>query len=126
MSVKSPDPVDLVVAHNIRIQRIARRVSQTELADALGVTFQQVQKYERGINRVGAGRLVRIAAVLDVPVTALLDGSDGERGRGPSPLAMMAQRQPYRLVAAFSRIDDKRLRRLVVDLVDRLARRRGA
>jgi len=126
MSVKSPDPVDLVVAHNIRIQRIARRISQTELADALGVTFQQVQKYERGINRVGAGRLVRIAAVLDVPVTALLDGSDGERGRGPSPLAMMAQRQPYRLVAAFSRIDDKRLRRLVVDLVDRLARRRGA
>src|SRR5262245_37661504 len=123
MSVKSPDPVDLVVAHNIRIQRIARRVSQTELADALGVTFQQVQKYERGINRVGAGRLVRIAAVLDVPVTALLDGIDGERG--PSPLAMMAQRQPYRLIAAFSRIDDKRLRRMVVDLVDRLARRRG-
>ena len=85
-----------------------------------------MSEYERGINRVGAGRLVRIAEVLDVPVTALLDGSDGERGGGPSPLAMMAQRQPYRLVAAFSRIDDKRLRRLVVDLVDRLARRRGA
>ena len=68
---------------------------------------------------------MRIAEVLDVPVMALLDGIDGERGGGPSPLAMIAQRQPYRLIAAFSRIDDKRLHRLVVDLVDRLARRRG-
>jgi len=124
MSVKSPDPVDLVVAHNIRIQRIARRISQTALAEELGVTFQQVQKYEQGVNRVGAGRLVRIAEVLGVAVTALLDGID-ERGGGPSPLAMIAQRQPYRLVEAFSRIEDKRLRRMLVDLVDRLARRRG-
>src|SRR5215510_9331927 len=72
-SPKEPDAVDALVGHNIRIQRHARRMSQTALAERLGVTFQQVQKYEGGVNRVGAGRLTRIAAVLGVPVTALLD-----------------------------------------------------
>src|SRR5262245_34546168 len=122
MTVKSPDSVDLMVGHNVRIQRIARRISQTALAEQLGVTFQQVQKYERGTNRIGAGRLVRIAKVLNVPVMTLLDGIESGGDRAFSPPAMITKRQPYRLVEAFSRIEDTRLRRIVVNLVDRLAR----
>ena len=64
MSVKRPDPVDIEVGHRIRIERLARGLSQTALANQLGVTFQQVQKYENGVNRVGAGRLTKIAEVL--------------------------------------------------------------
>ncbi|MFL4968348.1 MAG: helix-turn-helix domain-containing protein [Xanthobacteraceae bacterium] len=84
MSPKRPDAIDVLVGHNIRIQRHAKGVSQTELAQRVGVTFQQVQKYEGGVNRVGAGRLTRIAAVLGVPVTALLDGSRADRRSQPS------------------------------------------
>jgi len=125
MSAKEPDAVDVLVGHNIRTQRRAKRISQTALAERLGVTFQQVQKYEGGVNRVGAGRLTRIAAALGVPVMALLDGADGvrdDRARAGSPLAMIAERQPYRLVAAYARIRDKGVRRAVVVLVERLAR----
>ena len=68
MSVKRPDPVDVEVGHRIRIQRLSRGMSQTALANHLGVTFQQVQKYEKGVNRVGAGRLTRIAEVLGIPL----------------------------------------------------------
>ena len=130
MSPKQPDAVDMLVGHNIRIQRHARRISQTALAERVGVTFQQVQKYEGGVNRVGAGRLARIAAVLGVPVTALLDGVegvDGIRARHPagSALALIAERQPYRLAAAYGRIPDKRLRRAVVALVEQIVRQRG-
>src|SRR5262245_48079616 len=127
-SPKEPDAVDALVGHNIRIQRHARRISQTALAERLGVTFQQVQKYANGVNRVGAGRLKRIAAVLGVPVTALLDGADGvrdERAPAGSALAMIAERQPYRLAAAYARIPDQGVRRAVVVLVEKLARRRG-
>jgi transcriptional regulator with XRE-family HTH domain len=112
-----------LVGHNIRIHCHAKGVSQTELAERLGVTFQQVQKYEGGVNRVGAGRLTRIAAVLGVPVTALLDGVEG--GSAESPLALIAERQPYRLAAAYARIADRRLRRAVVALVEQIARQGG-
>src|SRR5260370_16780010 len=65
---KAPDARDMDVGRRIRAQRLVCRMSQTELANNLGVTFQQVQKYEKGVNRVGAGRLSRIAEVLGVPV----------------------------------------------------------
>ena len=63
MAKKSPDPVDVEVGRRIRVQRMARGMSQTELGKRIGVTFQQVQKYEKGANRVGAGRLTRIATL---------------------------------------------------------------
>jgi transcriptional regulator with XRE-family HTH domain len=69
MSAKTPDPVDIAVGHRIRVERLSRGMSQTVLADQLGVTFQQVQKYEKGVNRVGAGRLTKIAEALGVPVS---------------------------------------------------------
>ena len=76
MSIKSPDPVDVQVGSRIRLFRLEAQMSQTDLAEQLGVTFQQVQKYEKGVNRVGAGRLTKIAAALRVPVSELL-GDDG-------------------------------------------------
>ena len=91
MSVKRPDPVDVEVGHRIRIERLARGLSQTALANQLGVTFQQVQKYEKGVNRVGAGRLTKIAEVLGVPVGAFFSGKEmlesepGRTGDEPSP-----------------------------------------
>jgi transcriptional regulator with XRE-family HTH domain len=75
---KKPDAVDIAVGQRIRLHRLQSRQSQTELADELGVTFQQVQKYERGVNRVGAGRLTKIAQVLGVPVTELFGANDAE------------------------------------------------
>ena len=76
MSVKRPDPVDVEVGHRIRIERLARGLSQTALANQLGVTFQQVQKYEKGVNRVGAGRLTKIAEVLGLPVGMFFTGKE--------------------------------------------------
>src|SRR5438105_14784181 len=76
MSVKRPDPVDIEVGHRIRIERLARGLSQTALANQLGVTFQQVQKYEKGVNRVGAGRLTKIAGVLGIEVGTFFSGKD--------------------------------------------------
>jgi transcriptional regulator with XRE-family HTH domain len=123
MSPKAPDPIDVLVGRNVRLQRIAKRLSQTELANRLGITFQQVQKYEKGLNRIGSGRLVRIADVLEVPVMTLLHGAQ-PTGHAPAPLpsTLIADRQPFRLLQAFSRIKDKRLRRAVVDLVDHIIR----
>jgi transcriptional regulator with XRE-family HTH domain len=68
--------LDKLVGHNIRIQRLDRGMTQTELARAIGVTFQQIQKYENGVNRVGSGRLFKIAETLRTPVSALFDGVD--------------------------------------------------
>ena len=66
---KSPEPKDFEIGRLIRARRLLCRLSQTELANTLGVTFQQVQKYEKGVNRVAAGRLVKIADTLDIPVS---------------------------------------------------------
>ena len=122
MSARSPDACDRLVGRNIRIQRMAKRLSQTELAEKLGVTFQQVQKYERGRNRIGAGRLVRIAATLDVPLLALFEGIDGaNEPDGASPQALLAHPQHLSLVQAFSRVEDKGTRRALLGLVRLIA-----
>ncbi|MGZ8310402.1 MAG: helix-turn-helix domain-containing protein, partial [Rhodoplanes sp.] len=96
----------------------------TPLADAIGITFQQVQKYEKGVNRVGSGRLVRIATALDVPVMTLLDGIVGGRRRagGPAALALIAHAQSLRLIHAFATIDDKGVRRALLGLAEGIAR----
>src|SRR5882762_9514129 len=77
MTKRRADANDAIVGHNIRANRLAQGMSQSDLADAIGVTFQQVQKYEKGTNRVGAGRLVRVAAALEIRVTTLLRGIPG-------------------------------------------------
>jgi transcriptional regulator with XRE-family HTH domain len=122
MAAKQPNEIDRLVAHNIRIQRLAKGMSQTELADRIGVTFQQVQKYEKGVNRVGSGRLAQIAGILDVPLATLFDGVEGARRAGTlSPLRLLANAQALRLAEAFARIKDGATRRVVVQMVDLLA-----
>jgi len=127
MSVKRPDPVDIEVGHRIRIERLARGLSQTALANQLGVTFQQVQKYEKGVNRVGAGRLTKIAEVLGIEVGAFFGAKDGadaaaakERGES-SPLKLLTVSGAFRLLRAYGDIEDSNLRRAIVDLVEQIS-----
>jgi transcriptional regulator with XRE-family HTH domain len=123
MSPKQPDNVDRLVGRNIRLQRLAKGLSQTELANKLGVTFQQVQKYEKGVNRIGCGRLFQIASVLNAHVMDFFEGS--EKGKPSASRAvrdLIAEPQSFHLVQAFSEISDRRLRSSVVDLVKKIAR----
>jgi transcriptional regulator with XRE-family HTH domain len=121
MARKEPDPVDKLVGRNIRIHRLAKGLSQTGLGDQLGVTFQQVQKYEKGHNRVGSGRLFRIASILGVHVTVFYEGSDRLDSPPQSPLDFVDDPQSFRLVRAFSEIQDVHLRRSLVELIESIA-----
>jgi transcriptional regulator with XRE-family HTH domain len=133
MSVKRPDPVDVEVGHRIRIERLSRGLSQTALASQLGVTFQQVQKYEKGVNRIGASRLFDLAHVLGVPVQFFYDdlpaaGSDAHAAVGfadrPADsyvVDFLSSREGLELNKAFVKISDARARRAIVDLVRALA-----
>ena len=122
MSRKGPDSVDRIVGRNIRIYRLQRGLTQTELADQLELTFQQVQKYEKGTNRVGSGRLLKIATFLGVPVTALFKGSDEMADTDKQSLFdQLAKPHANRLLQAFARIDHDGLRRSVVQLVEEIA-----
>jgi transcriptional regulator with XRE-family HTH domain len=127
MSVKRPDPVDIEVGHRIRIERLARGLSQTALATQLGVTFQQVQKYEKGVNRVGAGRLTKIAEVLGIEVGTFFgakDMADPDAVKGSevsSPLKLLTVSGAFRLLRAYGDIEDSNLRRAIVDLVEQIS-----
>jgi transcriptional regulator with XRE-family HTH domain len=122
MPRRGADPIDLLVGRNIRINRLRKSMSQEALADELGLTFQQVQKYEKGTNRVGSGRLLRISRILEVPVTALFEGSevDGNSAENAT-LDLIAEPQSMRLVQAFSEIGDADVRTSLVQLVERIA-----
>lgn len=122
-SAKSADATDVIVGRNIRIQRLVRGMSQTALAAQIGITFQQLQKYEKGANRVGSGRLARIAEVLDLPITSLFQGAATSRKRAPesSMLELIAAREPVRLVQAFAKIKDRGVRLAIVRLVENFA-----
>jgi transcriptional regulator with XRE-family HTH domain len=119
MTVRRSDANDAAVGHNIRVQRLARKMSQTRLAGQIGVTFQQLQKYELGTNRVGAGRLVRIAAALDVPVTVLFDGvAPNRKADAPLPSRLLASAYPLRLAPAFAAIEDRGVRRALLAVAE--------
>lgn len=112
----------------MRLRRTALGVTQERLAQALGVTFQQVQKYEKGANRIGAGRLQEIARVLDAPPSFFYEGapeivSTGVRETAPaSATSVMLPAEGLQLIKAFMTIRDDRLRACVLDLVRTLAR----
>ena len=125
--VKAPDPVDVHVGARVRILRVNRGMSQTDLARPLGLTFQQVQKYEKGANRIGSGRLSKIAGLLGVEVAFFFDGApgapalrDGE-GLHPDVMEMMGEQQFARMARAFSAITSAPVREAIADLVCRTA-----
>jgi transcriptional regulator with XRE-family HTH domain len=126
MATRKPDPVDIEVGQRIKIQRLAAGLSQTELAESIGVTFQQVQKYEKGMNRVGAGRLTQIARGLKIPVNTFFEGHEkaGQQG-GASPLSLITHPHAFRLLQAYSTLTDGELRRSIVELVERVAVKTG-
>src|SRR3954452_23729147 len=103
MPTKIPDPLDTMVGARIRVFRIHRRISQTDLAEQIGVTFQQVQKYEKGTNRIGASRLSRIASVLGVAVGELFESSGHKADDASSPFRLLAEPGALRVLKAYTR-----------------------
>ena len=134
MSTKAPNPVDKYVGSRVRMRRIMLGMSKEKLGEALGLTFQQIQKYEKGTNRVGASRLQQISEVLQVPVSFLFDGGPsgvvgGEASADASPAYIadfLATSEGLALTRAFTRIPDSKLRRSIVDLVEQIADREAA
>ena len=131
---KAPNPVDKYVGSRVRMRRIMLGMSQEKLGEALGLTFQQVQKYEKGTNRVGASRIQQIAEILQVPVSFLFEGgpsgTPGANGfaevASPSYFSyFLATSEGLALTKAFTRITDSKLRRSIVDLVEQIAAREG-
>jgi transcriptional regulator with XRE-family HTH domain len=121
MSTRMPDPLDAMVGAKIRIFRVHRRISQTDLAEQIGVTFQQVQKYEKGTNRVGASRLSRIAAVLGISVGELFEPAVGKSDDEMSPFRLLAEPGALRVLKAYTRTSDPRVRRAIAELVEGIA-----
>ncbi len=132
MSTKAPNPVDKYVGSRVRMRRIMLGMSQEKLGEALGLTFQQVQKYEKGTNRVGASRIQQISEILQVPVSFLFEGGPGGAANAnglneaPSPAYVadfLATSEGLALTRAFTRITDAKLRRSIVDMVEQIAAR---
>jgi transcriptional regulator with XRE-family HTH domain len=127
---KAPNPTDRHVGSRVRMRRIMLAMSQEKLGAALGLTFQQVQKYERGANRIGASRLQQMSHILQVPVEFFFEGApDASAPHGSNGSALsMAQINDFisdsdglRMIGAFMRIDNAALRRRIVMLVQEIA-----
>jgi transcriptional regulator with XRE-family HTH domain len=123
MASRGRSPIDVLVGRNIRIHRLNRGLSQTELGRYVGVTFQQVQKYENGTNRVGSGRLFKIAELLGVPVSTFFEGADHSEDTEEvnTPIAMLAEPYALRALKAFCDIEDSELRRSLVEFTEKYA-----
>ena len=119
-SAKSPGPIDVTVGRNVRVWRMTKGLSQAQLAKRLGVTFQQVQKYETGGNRIPTGRLVKLAPILGVPIAALFEGTSGT-DPSRSLLALVSDSRSFRLAHAFAAIKDNAFRLSLVNLVEKIA-----
>lgn len=125
MQQKSPSLIDKHIGSRVRSRRIMLGMSQEKLAEALGLTFQQIQKYEKGVNRVGASRLLQIAGILNVSIEFFFEGAPGLPTSNPTGDSMMAEfltsPDSDRLVRGFLRLKDDDARKRVADLVDWLA-----
>jgi transcriptional regulator with XRE-family HTH domain len=130
MAKKAPNPIDKHVGSRVRIRRMMLGMSQEKLGDALGLTFQQVQKYEKGTNRIGAGRLQQISLILQVPVSFFFEGAPPPPGKlsglgeALSPAYVtdfLATSDGLTLVKGLMRIPNPKLRRRIVELVEEMA-----
>lgn len=134
-----PDPVDIHVGARLRLRRNLLGLSQEQLGKAGGLTFQQIQKYERGTNRMGASRLFQFAKLLDVPVSYFFDDVRGERaalhpsvgfaekeqakldGAPQTDVELLHRRETLELIRAYYRITDSKTRRKVYELIKSMA-----
>jgi transcriptional regulator with XRE-family HTH domain len=131
MATKAPNPTDKHVGARVRMRRMMLSMSQEKLGDALGLTFQQVQKYEKGANRIGASRLQQIAQILQVPVSFFFEGAPNAPGfsgpgleEAPSPAYVsdfLATSDGLALTKAFMGISNPKVRRRIVELVEQMA-----
>jgi transcriptional regulator with XRE-family HTH domain len=127
---KKTNPIDAQVGNRVRIRRMLIGLSQERLGNLLGLTFQQVQKYEKGVNRIGAGRLFEIARILGVPIDFFYDGvgatlenpSEGT----PPVMEFVSSGEGLQLSLAFMKIKDPKVRKRVLDLVKSLANEEDA
>lgn len=126
-----PDPVDVHVGSRVRLRRTLLGMSQEKLGDALGLTFQQIQKYERGANRIGSSRLFKISQILEVPVSFFFDDMpdqvvDQNRGLSDGPAEpfeadQLSKRETLELVRAYYRVNDPKVRKRIFELVKSVA-----
>ena len=125
---RGPDPIDIHVGAQVRARRILLGLSQEKLAEGLGITFQQVQKYERGSNRISASRLFNVAQLLDVPITYFYEGVDDSKGVNAADIAnsakeaefpedMMRRKETLSLLRHYYSIQDPGLRQRFADLL---------
>ena len=127
MPKKGANPIDRYVGTRLRMQRMVRGLSQTELGEAVGVTFQQIQKYESGKNRVSASRLQQIADVLKVAPDFFFEETRTKKAgdSGPSETILIdefiSSREGIALAKAFSKISNQKMRRTIVSLIEQLA-----
>ena len=136
VSRSGPNPIDIHVGFRVRLRRNLLGMNQTDLGKALGVAYQQIQKYERGTNRISASRLFHLGRALDVPVSFFFEdlspeaaggGKRRARGLGEAPAAVLepdslSKRETVELVRAYYRVTDPRVRKRVLDLLQALGK----
>ena len=115
----SPHPVDVHVGSRVRLRRTLLGMNQTQLGEALGLTFQQVQKNELGVNRIGGSRLYQLSQILDVPVSFFFDELDDEKTWSPDDI--LPKRETLELVRAYYRIRDPAARKRLYDMTQAMA-----
>lgn len=136
MAKKQPSSVDAHVGSRVRLRRMLIGMSQEKLGELLGLTFQQVQKYEKGANRIGASRLFDISSILGVPVSYFFDdlpstdpafrkqqngvGATADVDAGPYMMEFVSSAEGFQLVRAFTKITDPRVRKRMLELVKSL------
>lgn len=129
---KKPHPIDIHVGGRVRLRRTMLGMSQDKLADSLGLTFQQIQKYEKGVNRIGASRVFEISRVLGVPIQFFFDDFDFNTGRsygfaeqgpddGMAMMELLNTPEGVQLCKHFAAIKDQKIRKRVLELVKSLS-----
>ena len=123
---RRPNSTDVQVGESIRAHRLIAGMSQTDLANRIGVSFQQVQKYEKGANRVGAGRLPQIAAIFNIPISALFEAHahafPGKETESAAPARLISSRSALKLLGSYADIENSAIRRCLIQLVDEIAK----